>query len=204
VALTIDKAHTALLAIDFQNDIVDEKGAFKDFGFAKMAKETDVLGKTQRLLEAARQAGLKVIYVAVGFRPGYPEMPATATAQLAQAARQLNFGLEGSWGAAIHPSVALKEGDIVVTKRSVSAFAGSDLPAILWASGIDTLLLTGVATNLAVEGTAREAVDRGYNVVIVQDCCCAMNAESHEMSLKNALPFLVTIASLEEVMAALK
>jgi nicotinamidase-related amidase len=204
MALAIDKARTALLAMDFQNDIVDENGAFKDMGFAKMAKETGVLGKAQRLLEAGREARLKIIYVTVGFRPGHPELRATATAQMTQGVIAMNFGVEGSWGAAIHPSVAPKEGDIVVTKRFVSAFTGSDLAAVLWAGGIDTLILTGVATNFVVEGTAREAVDRGYNVVIVEDCCCAMSPETHEMSLKNALPFLTTICSSEEVMALLK
>ena len=68
----------------------------------------------------------------------------------------------------------------------------------------ETLLLTGVATHFVVEGTAREAVDRGYNVVIVQDCCSAMNAEGHEMSLNNALPFLTVISSSDEVMATLR
>jgi len=61
--LTIDKEHTALLAMDFENDIVDENGAFKDFGFAQMVKQNDVLGKTARLLAAARRAGAKVISV---------------------------------------------------------------------------------------------------------------------------------------------
>jgi nicotinamidase-related amidase len=204
MALTIDKARTALLAMDFQNDIVDENGAFKDMGFAQAAKEAGVLEKTQRLLDTARGAGVKVIFVTVTFRAGHPEVPPGATAQLFHGVKEHNFGVEGSWGAAIHPTVAPKDGDIVVVKRGVSGFANSDLQAVLWGGGIDTLLLTGVATNFVVEGTAREAVDRGYNVVIVQDCCSAMNAESHEMSLKNALPFLTVISSSDEVMAALR
>ena len=204
MALTIDKSRTALLAMDFQNDIVDEKGAFKDMGFAQMAKQTGVLEKTRRLLDAARGAGLKVIYITVAFRPGHPEFPPTTTSQLAHGAKAVNFGVEGSWGAAVHPTVAPTAGDLVVTKRGVSAFAGSDLVNVLWAGRIDTLLLTGVATNFVVEGTAREAVDRGYNVVIVEDCCTAMNQESHEMALKSALPFLTVISSSDEVIAALK
>jgi nicotinamidase-related amidase len=91
-----------------------------------------------------------------------------------------------------------------VTKRGISAFTGSDLPAVLLAGGITTLLLTGVATNFVVEGTAREAVDRGYNVVIVGDCCASVSQEAHDSSLTTALPFLTTISDSEEVMAALK
>ena len=91
----------------------------------------------------------------------------------------------------------------MVTKRSVSAFAGSDLPNLLSASGITTLLLSGVATNFVVEGTAREAVDRGYSVVVVGDCCASASREVHDAALNNALPFLTTITTSEEAIAAL-
>jgi gluconolactonase len=192
----------ALLAMDLQNDLVDEKGVYKDFGFAQMVRQTDVLGKTGRLLEAARRAGVKVIYVVVQFRPGHPEVPRTG--QLFQGTVEHNALVEGTWGAAIHPAVAPQAGEAVVTKRAVSAFAASDLSALLRTAGINTLLLTGVATNFVVEGTAREAADRGYNVMIVQDCCTSMSQEAHEVALKTALPFLVTITTSDEVMAALK
>ena len=203
MALTLDKAHTALLAMDFQNDIIHETGKFKDFGAPAMVKQGDVLGKMGRLLDAARRAGVKVIYVMVQFRPGHPELRKPPAPILAGAV-QMGALVEGTWGAAIHTAVAPKGGDFVVTKRGISAFCASDLSAILRNAGIRTLLLTGVATNFVVEGTAREAADRGYQVVVVQDCCAAFNKESHEMSLKNALPFLATITTSEEVIAALK
>ena len=72
MALELNPGHTALLVMDFENDIVHEEGAFKDFGFARMVKENDVLGKTARLLTVARNAGVLTIYVSVKFRPGYP------------------------------------------------------------------------------------------------------------------------------------
>jgi nicotinamidase-related amidase len=201
MALTIDKAHTALLAMDFENDIVHEDGAFKDFGFAQMVKQNDVLAKTGRLLNAARRAGVKVIYVSVKFRPGYPERPQNAG--LWQGLVQANALLEGTWGATIHAAVAPKEGEPVVSKRGVSAFTASDLAAILNNAGISALLLAGVATNFVVEGTAREAVDRGYNVVIVGDCCASVSQEAHDAALNTALPFLTTISTSDEVIAAL-
>ena len=61
MALTIDRAHTALLVMDFENDVVHEDGAFKDFGFAAMVKQNDVFGKTAKLLDATRRSGVKVI-----------------------------------------------------------------------------------------------------------------------------------------------
>ena len=201
MALTIDKAHTALLAMDFENDIVHENGAFKDFGFAAMVKQNDVLTKTARLLDAARRSGVKVIYVSVKFRAGHPERPANGG--LFGALVEASTLVEGTWGAEIHESVTPRDGEPVVTKRGASAFYASDLAALLATGGIDTLLLSGVATNFVVEGTAREATDRGYNVVIVGDCCASVSQEAHDASLTTSLPFLSTISNLDEVLAAL-
>ena len=78
MALEISKQHTALLAMDFENDIVHPEGAFKDFGFAQMVSENNVLDKTSQLLTAARKAGVSVIYVSVKFSSGYPEHPANS------------------------------------------------------------------------------------------------------------------------------
>lgn len=91
----------------------------------------------------------------------------------------------------------------MVTKRGVSAFYGSDLAPLLATAGIDTLLLSGVATNFVVEGTAREATDRGYDPVIVGDCCASLSQEAHDAALATSLPFLATISNLDEVIAAL-
>ncbi len=99
--------------------------------------------------------------------------------------------------------MAPREGEPVVTKRSVRAFAGSDLSHLLSASGITTLLLSGVVTNFVVEGTAREGVGRGYTVLKEGDCCASMSQEAHDAALNTALPFLTTITTSEEAIAAL-
>ena len=114
-----------------------------------------------------------------------------------------NALIEGTWGAAIHSAVTPQEGEPVVTKRGVSAFMASDLEPMLKNKRIGTLLLAGVATNFVVEGTAREASDRGYRVVVVGDCCASVSQEAHDAALTVALPFLATITTLEETLAAL-
>lgn len=201
MALEIDKDQTALLVMDLENDLIHEEGAFKDFGFAKMVKDNDVLGKVNTLLGAARRGGVNVIYISVKFRPGHPE--ASRSAGLFQAVIGANALVEGTWGATIHDAVSPQEGEPVVTKRAVSAFAGSDLENLLRSSGITALILSGVATNFVVEGTAREASDRGYNVVVVGDCCASVSQEAHDSALTTALPFLATVTTLDEVTAAL-
>ena len=202
MALEIDKRHTALLAMDFENDIVHPEGAFKDFGFAKMVADNNVLDKTAQLLVAARGAELTVIYISVKFRAGYPERPANAG--LWQGLHGANALVEGTWGAQIHDRVSPMASEAVVTKRGASAFFASDLEQILRTKRIGTLLLAGVATNFVVESTARQASDMGFDTSIVGDCCASVSQEAHDSSLTTALPFLCTISNLEEVTAALE
>ena len=202
MALELIKAHTALLVMDFENDIVHPEGAFKDFGFAQMVADNNVLDKTSQLLTAARSSGVTVIYVSVKFREGYPERPANSG--LWQGLHGANALVEGTWGSQIHDQLTPEKGEPIVTKRGVSAFAASDIEQILHNKRIGTLILAGVATNFVVEGTARQACDLGYDTIVVGDCCASMTQEAHDSSLNTALPFLCTVSNLDEVSAALK
>lgn len=202
MALTIDKSQTAVVALDLENDIVDERGAFKGFGFAAQVKERNVLSNAMKVLGAARKAKVFVMYVGVKYRPGYPER--AINCGMWQAVAQSNALVEGSWGSQVHADVAPLPGEPVLAKHGISAFCSSDLGAILRTKGIRNLFLMGVATNFVVEGTAREASDMGYNVYVVEDCCAAASKEAHEMALKSALPALTTIVKSDEVIAALK
>src|SRR5262249_26654011 len=160
-----DPKTTALLAMDFQTLIVD--------GYAD-GKEA-LLDRTARLLDAARTAGMRVIYVVVGFRPGFPEV----------SARNMSFSAingsgrfaPGDTSVEIHPAVAPKAGEAVVTKHRVGAFFGTDLDMILRANGVETLLLTGIATSGVVLSTLRHAADADYRLFVVEDCCSDRDAE---------------------------
>ena len=196
------KPHTALLVMDFENDIVHPEGAFKDFGFAQMVADNNVLDKTSQLLTAARSSGVTVIYVSVKFREGYPERPANSG--LWQGLHGANALVEGTWGSQIHDQLTPEKGEPIVTKRGVSAFTASDIEQILHTKRIGTLILAGVATNFVVEGTARQACDLGYDTIVVGDCCASMSQEAHDASLNTALPFLCTVTTLDEESAALK
>jgi gluconolactonase len=88
---------------------------------------------------------------------------------------------DGNWGAEIHLDVAPQAGDFVITKTRVRAFYSSSLEALLNSRGITDLVLTGIATDGVVEGTARDGADRGYYVVIPEDCCVDTN-EKHTVS----------------------
>ncbi|MBT97719.1 MAG: hypothetical protein CL902_03715 [Dehalococcoidia bacterium] len=199
--LDIDIQRTAVLSMDFSNDIVHSEGALKEFGFADMVSEYDVLDKTGQLLVAARGTGVRVVHVSVKFQPGYPERPANSG--LWQSLQDADALRDGTWGAQIHPRVAAQASEAVVTKRGVPAFTGTDLDQILRANGIDTVMLAGVATNLVVEGTARQACDMGYNTIVVGNCCAAEDKWTHDAALTITLPSLCTVTSLDEALAAM-
>jgi nicotinamidase-related amidase len=188
---SIDRTASALLVMDFQAAIVEGYATDKDALLNRMAK----------LLQAARGAGILVIYVVVGFRPGFPEV----------SDRNLSFSTikqsgrfaAGDPSTAIHRAVAPNPGEIVVTKHRVGAFAGTDLDMILRAHGIDTLLLTGIATSGVVLSTIRHAADSDYRLVVIRDCCSDADSEVHRVLVEKVFPRQASVVSAEEVIRAL-
>lgn len=185
--ILIDPKSTALLAMDFQTLIVD--------GYA--TDKEPLLSRTARLLQAARATQIMIVYVVVGFRPGYPEV----------SDRNMSFRTVKETGrftasdanVAIHPALAPVAGDTIVTKHRAGAFFGTDLEMILRANGIDTLLLTGVATSGVVLSTLRYAADSDYRLLVVKDCCSDKDAEVHRVLTEQVFPRQATVASAEEV-----
>ena len=199
--LGFDTSRTALLVMDFQNDMVDPDGAFAAQGWAAEVQEKRAIENTARALGAARGARLPVVHVGVAWRPGHPE--ANRRAPLFAGVEEAKGLVEGTWGAEFHPELQPAEGELVIRKRSVSALAGTELDRLLRLRGIDLLVLTGFATTWVVEGTARDAVDRGYSVVVLGDCCATFTDEMHRFALDAILPQLGTVTSSEEFVSSL-
>lgn len=189
--LSLDPKTSALLVMDFQTGIVEM--------IASGQKE--LLERTAALLGAARQSGMRVVHVVVGFRAGYPEV----------SARNASFGpiresgrfAEGSAGTEVHAAVAPKPGEVVVTKHRVSAFAGTDLDMILRANGVETLVLAGIATSGVVLSTVRHAADADYRIVVVEDCCADRDPEVHRVLMEKVFARQATVMKAEEVVGAL-
>ena len=166
---------TALLVMDVQQSIVDRFGDDEAY-----------LTRLAAAVQTARRAGIRVIYVVVGFRAGHPEV----------SERNKSFGAiagtgrfaNGDPGAAIHPAVAPAPGDIIVTKRRVSAFTGSDLEVVLRGLGVGTLVLTGISTSGVVLSTLRQAADLDYQLVVLSDACLDTDPEVHRVLTEKVFP----------------
>ncbi|MEA2771107.1 MAG: hypothetical protein QOD93_4069, partial [Acetobacteraceae bacterium] len=151
------------------------------------------LDRTGTLIAVARTAGMRVIYVVVGFRPGYPEVSdRNATFYGIKASGAFAVGAENT---KIHPAVAPLAEEIVVTKHRVSAFAGTELGLMLRANGIETLILMGIVTSGVVLSTLRHAADADYRLLVVNDCCSDGDEEAHRVLLENVFPRQATITT---------
>jgi len=176
---------TVLLVMDVQQGIV---GRFGD--------PAEYLDRLAQAIAAARGALIPVAYVRVGFRPGHPEIsPRNKTfAAIASAAA---FTDEDP-AAGIHSAVAPGPHDLVVTKRRVSAFAGSDLDVLLRGLGASTLVLAGIATSGVVLSTLRQAADLDYGLVVLADGCLGADPEVHRVLTEKVFPRQADVLSVAE------
>ena len=203
-SLDLPKGKTAILIMDCQNDIVHENGkmaAMSNGAMPRIIKERNVLGTIAKLAAAGRAAGVPIIHVRHAYRPDYLDLPRNMP--LLRGAQKAESLKDGTWGAQIHDTVAPQGNDVVIVKTRVSSFYASQLEAILSAQGITHLVLTGIATDGVVEGTARDGADRGYYIIIPEDTCATMSEEAHRVVLKGVLGFLSTVCKADDVIQAL-
>ena len=152
-----------------------------------------------RAIAAARGAGVPVIYVRVAFRPGSPEISGRNRTFSAIAATG-GLGVDDP-ATQVHPAVAPEPGDIVVLKKRVSAFAGSDLDVVLRSLEVDTLVLTGIATSGVVLSTLRQGADLDYALVVLRDACVDPDAEVHRVLLDKVFARQASVLTTDEWVA---
>ena len=185
--LKLDTAHCALLVMDFQTEVVE--------GYA--VDQDRLLAATEGVIAAARDGGMPVIYVVVAYRAGFPEISPH---------NKVFSALKASGGIAakIHPRIEPDAGEIIVTKRRVSAFMGTDLDMILRSNGIHTLVLCGVVTSGVVLSTLCHAADSDYRLVVLRDCCSDIDQGAHALLMEKVFPRHATLLTSVELIDILK
>jgi len=198
---TLDPKATALLVQDLQNDVMIEGGAFADSGAPQHAKDQNVVENVKRLAAAARSAGVQVIHVWYLVEEGAPGLKLNAP--LFQGVKDTNALVRGTWGAAPADGLEPQAGDHVVEKMRMSGWQGTRLETLLAGLGVDTIVVTGAWTNMSIEHTARTGADKGFTMVVPEDCCSTMNADWHNASINYALQNVSTVTDGKTVAAAL-
>jgi gluconolactonase len=200
-ALKLDASRCALIVQDLQNDVIIEGGAFADSGSPQHAKEQNVVENVKDLAAACRAKGIPVLHVWYIVEPGAPGLKLNAP--LFNGVKDTNALVRGTWGAAPAEGLEAQDGDYVVEKMRMSAWEGTRLESMLAGLGRDTIIVTGAWTNMSIEHTSRTGADKGYTMVVPEDCCSTMNADWHNASINYALQNVATVTSCAAVKAAL-
>ena len=164
--------------------------------------ESGFLDRAAGVLRVARGAGMLVVHVQVGFRPGLPEISSRNKLFAAvKSSPQHQKLFEGAAGA-ISPALGPEPSDVVVTKHRISAFTGTDLDMVLRAREINTLILFGIATSGVVLSTLLDACDADYQSFVVADCCADRDPELHQALVKRLFPQRGEVITAEEFVRA--
>lgn len=178
---------TAIICIDFINEIVGASGKLAAKGYGNFVQKHNTLANVARQQAAVRAAGGHVVHVHLGFAPDYSDHPSASP--LLGGARAAGILKLGTPSSEIVAEVAPRDGDIVVVKKRISAFYNTDLERLLRERSIDNLLVAGVATDLAVQSAARDAHDRDFAVEVLSDCCAAASDADHEAAIATLRKF---------------
>lgn len=195
----IDPRHAALIVVDVQNDFCHPDSPLARDGRDLSAAQA-MVPQLAKLIDAAREAGTLVIFVQMVNTDA-----TTSEVALEQRLRSRPWAepgdyicKEGSWGAEFY-EVAPRPGEPVVQKHRYSAFVDTDLELILRSQGIKALIMTGVATNVCVESTARDGFMRDYYIVLAGDCSACYWPERHTGTLENIAQTFGVVATADEI-----
>jgi ureidoacrylate peracid hydrolase len=217
--IAIDPARAAVIVVDMENDFVAKGGMFDRAG-ADISGAQKAIAPTARVLAIAREAGMKVIYLKMGYREDLSDLGATDSVNRT---RHLKFGvgqkirapdgresrilIRDTWNTDIVPELKPQASDIVLYKTRFSGFYQTDLDATLKKFGIKYLIITGVTTSICVESTVRDAMFRDYLCILLSDCMSEpighdLSRTNHEASLLNTEALLGWVSDSEQFLKA--
>jgi nicotinamidase-related amidase len=192
----------ALLIVEVQNGITDP--AYDDTPLARQVAARGIVARINVLAAAFREAGAPVIFCTIaaasadwsGFR---------VNCALAARIRRKGRLVSGTDYAAIHHDLVRAPSDVVCHRsHGMAPFTGTTLDATLRGHEIDTVVLAGVSTNIALPGAATEAVGLGYNVVLAEDCTAGGTPQTHQAQITEQLPLLAQIVAAGSVIGSLR
>jgi nicotinamidase-related amidase len=191
----------ALVISECQRGVLDPVVAIFP-GLAQQAQERGMLTNIARLAAAFRAHDLPVVHAHVAHRPDFGGVVVnsmvTARSRKAESMRAGTPDVEAMDGAMPEPSDYLS-----VRRSGLGMWYGTDLDATLRNLGVETVVLSGVSTNLALFAGAIGAVDRGYRAVLAEDASAGATPEQHEWMITNALPLITTISSVDDIITDL-
>jgi len=217
--IALDPAHTAVIVVDMENDFAAKGGMFDRAGVDISGAEK-AIRPTEKVLATARQTGMKIIYLKMGYRDDLSDLGASDSVNRT---RHLRFGvgqkirapdgresrilIRDTWDTDIVSELKPQPNDVVLYKTRFSGFYQTDLDATLKKLGIKYLIVTGVTTSICVESTVRDAMFRDYLCVLLKDCMSEpighdLPRSNHEASLLSVEVLLGWVSDSEHFIKA--
>ncbi len=200
--------HAALVTVDVQNDFCHENGFLGRLG-APMGLIQAMVPRLDRLLESARERGVPILHI-VSYHDEQYASPVVTEQKLrhglpmeldGRPLRDAPYCLKGTWGADFY-GIRPRPGEEIVVKHRYSGFRSTNLDLLLRSAGIQTVILTGTATNVCVESTARDVYMHDYYLVFVSDGTATTSEGAHQATLANIDQFFGQVATADEIVAA--
>lgn len=207
LAEKVDPKNAALLIVDVQNDFAAEGGMMDREG-NDLSMSQGIIPRLQQFIDEAHEVDVPVIFIRNVYNTDANWYLSDVWLEQAKRARQGSYVIHSvcapdSWAGDFY-EIRPTEKDVIVTKHRFSAFQDTDLDLILRSRGIRTLIMTGIATNVCVESTARDGFFRDYYIVFTSDCTATYSKEDHEGTLNNIRRFFGEVVTADEVAGAWK
>jgi len=186
---------SAILVIDMQNDFCHPQGHFGKQNLNLTATH-EMVPRLKWFVDEARNLGITICHVRSYMDEEFLTPPMIARNK--QLGRQEGICLKGSWGSEFY-QVLPAENDIVLTKHAYSAFIGTNLQASLSERGIQTLMVTGVLTNVCCESTLRQAFMLGFYTFLIEDCCASIDQAAHLAAVDNVQKYFGWVVKSQDV-----
>lgn len=203
---------TVLMIIDMQRDFCDPSGYMHTRG-GDLGPARAIIPRILAVRNACRQAGIEVVYTREGHRPNLSDLPhckrrktALAGAEIGSQGPLGRLLIRGEHGWDFIDELQPDEDEIVIDKAGTGSFHGTDLHDVLINKKIENLIITGVTTGVCIHSTVREASDRGYNVLVMEDCCAEPDQYTHDIAiqlLKVEGGYLSTISDSQQFLGAI-
>jgi len=190
----------ALILVHMQHGIVDEAGTVAFLGHAKATKESGIVARQQALLKAFRAKKLPVIYVNAVTDP---KSVIPAYGKFWAAYKKVQANMPGSKDIEVIPELAPLPGEPVLPNFPFGMFTGNNLEKVLKDNKVETLVLAGVATDMAILSGVIQAADLFYNIIVPSDASTSASSKGHDAAMSLMIPAMALVTTTEDILAHL-